>query len=169
MFFTAEPAQKMACSKPSDQQAWAGGEPVSRTVAFESAPPLSWNLWRRLKGRLRARSESRARSITTGAVSVVDPPVTRCTGAPEAACARSAVGRRPSTGDAASKLVLIEHSPNRRKESRQLAREGCITRGGLRKRHELLTDEVVERVRNAEAAPDGPRGGIARSAPSRTA
>jgi hypothetical protein len=60
-------------------------------------------------------------------------------------------------GDIAGELVLVEHSPNRCDESRQLARERGVVSGGARKHPQFLGNEIVERVLHPEASLDRPR------------
>ena len=58
----------------------------------------------------------------------------------------------------ADELILVEHAPNRRRKTRQLAREPGIMPGGVRKRPQFLANEIVERVLDSEAPLDRPRG-----------
>src|SRR5438132_3533146 len=60
--------------------------------------------------------------------------------------------------DIAGELVLVEHSPNRREESRELERERGVVAGGGGQHPQLLADEIVERVLHSEAALDRPSG-----------
>src|SRR5688572_19285024 len=60
--------------------------------------------------------------------------------------------------DIAGELVLVEYSPDRRKEPRQLARERGVVPGGTGKHPQFLAHKIIERALRTEAALDRPRG-----------